>query len=228
LFEYKSSHDVSRKGDLSKLMGYLGLYCEQQKIGIEQIKLNITLWYIIVTRPSYFTKLIQNKIFIKTATKSLYRLNLPFPCSYYLMIINELDISEENLPLLLLSSGETLKKTVRLIAQKNIKLSPKLEKYLCFMYFINYEEVHNMTELQSILPKKIQKNIKLAIEDIGLKEVINLIGLKEVIKVAGLEEVIKVAGLEEVIKIAGLEEVIKVAGLEEVEKILHKLKRQEK
>ncbi|MHA1385214.1 MAG: hypothetical protein ACTSR3_15800, partial [Candidatus Helarchaeota archaeon] len=37
LFEYKSSHDVSRKGDLSKLMGYLGLYCEQQKIGIEQI-----------------------------------------------------------------------------------------------------------------------------------------------------------------------------------------------
>ena len=59
------------------------------------------------------------------------------------------------------------------------------------MYYINYEEVHLMTDMQSILPESIQKNIKLAIKDIGLKEVIHIIGLEEVIKAVGLEEVEK-------------------------------------
>jgi len=60
------------------------------------------------------------------------------------------------------------------------------------MYYMNYEKVHLVTEMQSILPKKVQKHIKLAIEDIGLKEVNNIIGLKKVIKTVGLEEIKKI------------------------------------
>ncbi|MHA1267493.1 MAG: hypothetical protein ACTSRS_19820 [Candidatus Helarchaeota archaeon] len=207
LFEYKSSHDKPKKHDLSKLIGYLGLYCDHHTIGIDQIQSSFSLWYVSVKRPKFVRELLKNHYIKITATKGLYQLNVPFPCPYHIMIINELDITIDNIPLLLLSSGETLKTTINFIAQKK----------------------------QSILPKNIQKNIKLAIEDIGLKEVIHIIGLEEVIKAVGLEEVIKAVGLEEVIKAVGLEEVIKAVGLEEVikavgleevEKVLKKLKGQ--
>jgi len=119
----------------------------------------------------------------------------------------ELDISEENLPLLLLSSGETLRNTIRMILQKGGITESMLEKYLSLAYLINYKDVCEMTEIQNALPESVKKNIKHAIKDIGIKEVIHLIGLGEVIKEVGLEEVIKIAEPEE------------------VEKILHKLKK---
>ncbi|MHA1324777.1 MAG: hypothetical protein ACTSRL_18450, partial [Candidatus Helarchaeota archaeon] len=176
LFEYKSSHDKPKKHDLSKLIGYLGLYCDHHTIGIDQIQSSFSLWYVSVKRPKFVRELLKNHYIKITATKGLYQLNVPFPCPYHIMIINELDITIDNIPLLLLSSGETLKTTINFIAQKKIMLNPKLEKFLSLMYYLNYEEVHQMTEMQSILPKNIQKNIKLAIEDIGLKEVIHIIG----------------------------------------------------
>ena len=40
-----------------------------------------------------------------------------------------------------------------------------------------------MTELQSLLPDSINENIKLAIMDVGLKEVIKAIGIEEVEKI---------------------------------------------
>jgi len=55
-----------------------------------------------------------------------------------------------------------------------------------------------MVELQGLLPEDVQTNIKHAIEDIGLANVIKAVGLDEVIKAAGLDEVIKAAGLDAV------------------------------
>ncbi|MHA1381820.1 MAG: hypothetical protein ACTSRG_25905, partial [Candidatus Helarchaeota archaeon] len=138
LFEYKSSYDAPKKNDLPKLIGYLGLYCDQHKIGIDRLLPDVTLWYISVNSLKFLKKLVTNNHIIATENKALYELNIPFPCPYYIMIINELEIIEENVPLLLLSSGDTLKNTIRLIARKNITLDPKLEKYLCLMYYMNY------------------------------------------------------------------------------------------
>ena len=46
-----------------------------------------------------------------------------------------------------------------------------------------------MVELQGLLPEDVQTNIKHAIEDIGLANVIKAVGLDEVIKAAGLDAV---------------------------------------
>jgi len=219
LFEYKSSHDAPKKQDLSKLVGYLGLYCDQHGIGIEEMRSKMAIWYISAKWPSFFDKLLKDNIISKTDTHGLYQLNFPFFCSYYLMVINELDVIEENLPLLLLSSDDTLKNTIRLIAPKRIKPGSTLEKYLSSAILKNYEEVHTMTELQSLLPEHVKRNIKLAIEDIGLKEVIQLIGV---------EEVLKAMRPEEVLKAMGPEEVVKMLGIKKTEQILKKLKAKSK
>ena len=105
------------------------------------------------------------------------------------------------------------------MAPKKIELDSKLEKYLTSAILKNYEEVHTITELQSFLPEHVKRNIKLAIEDIGLKEVIHLIGP---------EEVLKAMGPEEVLKAIGPEEVVKMLGIEKTEKILKKLKAKSK
>ena len=183
LFEYKSSHDIPKQQDLSKLIGYLGLYCDQHKIGIDQIPRDFTLWYISAKIPKFFDNLLQSDKIIKTTTKALYRLNLPFLCPYYLIALNELEIIEENLPLLLLTSGKTLKNTIKLIARRKMVLDSKLKKYLSLMYFYNYKEVEHMTEIKSLLPKSLQENIKLAMEEFGEEEVIKIIGIEKVEKI---------------------------------------------
>ncbi len=215
LIEYKSSHDLPKRQDLAKLLGYLGLYCDQHKHGLKTIINQFTLWYISALRPSFFDSLIKESVITSTSSPGLYQVQVPFPCPYFLLIIDELNISEENIPLLLLSSGETLRETIRLIARKGRLREKSLEKYLNFAYIINYKDVSDMTELQSVLPESIRESIKLAIHDIGIKEVIDLIGI---------EEVAKVVDLKELIKVVDLKELIKAIGVEKIEKLLKDLK----
>ncbi|MHA1652174.1 MAG: hypothetical protein ACTSYB_18485 [Candidatus Helarchaeota archaeon] len=112
LIEYKSSHDIPKKQDLAKLIGYLGLYCDQHRQGVREIITQFTLWYITANRPPFFDALLEELILTETDVRGLYQLRVPFLCPYFLLVINELDISEENLPLLLLSSGKTLRNTI--------------------------------------------------------------------------------------------------------------------
>jgi len=219
LFEYKSSHDLPKKQDLAKLMGYLGLYCDQHEVGLDEIPAKFSLWYIAAKRPAFLDELLQAQIIIETDTPGLYQLQVPFLCPYFVLIINELAIIEENLPLLLLSSGEPLKNTIRMMVRRKLVQDSPLEKYLRLAYFINYEVLGKMTEMERLLPESVRRSIKLAIQDVGLREVIEDIGLDEVIKTIGPDEVIKTIGLDEVIK---------TIGLDAVEKALRKLKQKHK
>ncbi|MHA1265881.1 MAG: hypothetical protein ACTSRS_11685 [Candidatus Helarchaeota archaeon] len=171
LIEYKSSHDIPKNQDLAKLIGYLGLYCNQNKQGIDVISTQFTIWYISAKRPSFINNLLEKKIITPKKSPGLYQLQIPFLCPYFLLIINELDISEDNLPLLLLSSGKTLRETIPFIFKKEHFNKSSLKKYLSYVYLLNYKDVSDMTELQSSLPASLKENIKLAIHDIGIKEV---------------------------------------------------------
>ncbi|MHA1265882.1 MAG: hypothetical protein ACTSRS_11690, partial [Candidatus Helarchaeota archaeon] len=51
------------------------------------------------------------------------------------------------------------------------EIKSSLKKYLSYVYLLNYKDVSDMTELQSSLPASLKENIKLAIHDIGIKEV---------------------------------------------------------
>ncbi|MHC1591880.1 MAG: hypothetical protein ACXQS8_07330, partial [Candidatus Helarchaeales archaeon] len=200
LIEYKSSHDAPRHHDLVKLIGYLGLYGDQNKLGIDLIMKKFSLWYVSARRPSFLDSLFKNDFMEILPSRGLYKLKAPLPCPLFILIISELEVSEENIPLLFLSSGKALRETIRFIFREKMNEITGLEKYLSLIYLLNYKDVHDMTEIQSSLPKIVRENIKMAIKDIGIKEVIQLVGLGDVIKEVGLGEVIKEVGLDEVIK----------------------------
>ncbi|MHA1266899.1 MAG: hypothetical protein ACTSRS_16800 [Candidatus Helarchaeota archaeon] len=197
LIEYKSSHDLPKSHDLAKLFGYLGLYCDQKKLGLELIRNRFTLWYISARRPSFLDVLLRESILTSTNSPGLYQVRVPTMCPYFFLVIDELDVCEENIPLLLLSSGETLRATIRLLARRGRLDEKSLTKYLNFTIIINYKDVSDMTELQTRLPASLRENIKLAIQDIGLKEVIHLIGIEEVVRVVDLKELVRVVDLKE-------------------------------
>ncbi len=56
-------------------------------------------------------------------------------------------------------------------------------------YLLNYDELKNMTETEIKWPADVKRNIRHAIEDLGIKEVIDAIGLKEVIDAVGVDKV---------------------------------------
>ena len=189
ILEFKSSHDPPGRDDLAKLVGYVGLYCHHHGIGLEEMTEKITAWYIVTCHPTYFADLMEKHAIKKTSTRGLYQVMLPFLCPFFIIIIDELDITDGNFPLLGFATDETLKDSVIAMDEKRRRnaLSPELEKYLTTICVINYGVLRTMTEMENILPDIFEKNLKLAINDIGLKKAIEILGVKEVIDAIGID-----------------------------------------
>jgi hypothetical protein len=219
IFEFKSSHDSPKKTDLVKIIGYLGLWCQQKQVEITALEQHTTLWYITANQPKFITSLIDSHKFIALSIPGLYSLTIPFPCPFYILIIDELPCTPETAPLLLLGSPNTIQKAM--IALENQHLLPEilLDKYLTLIYLYYYEDVKAMTEIEHLFPPKIKNNIKLAIEEIGIDNVIEAVGL---------EKVINTVGVEKVINAVGVEKVINAVGVEKVEKIIQRIKNKQK
>ncbi|MHA1793415.1 MAG: hypothetical protein ACTSVI_12265, partial [Promethearchaeota archaeon] len=53
ILEYKSNHDVPKRQDIPKMMGYVGLYASQNSKDIINIMSDFTAWYITVKKPKF-------------------------------------------------------------------------------------------------------------------------------------------------------------------------------
>jgi len=243
IIEYKSHHDVMKEEDLSKLVGYVGLYANKNSIGLDGLMKEFTGWYITVKRPPFLQTLKKSKRIKKVKSVSgIYKANVNVPGKLYVLVINELPITKDSLPLLPLSSGETFKQFLQFLIREKIPLDPFLEKYIFLRYYFDHAEVHDMAEIKELLSPRVKNNIRMAVEEIGIKEVVDAVGLKEVVDAVGLKEVVDAVGLKEVVDAfggwgkmidafglkkvideIGLERVIRAAGPEKVKKVLDKL-----
>jgi hypothetical protein len=229
IFEYKSSHDSPRTKDLVKLMGYLGLYAHQCNLILSDLFENVTLWYISVKTPLFFNDCLKNRVFQPTATSGLFEIKIPFPCHYYLVVVDQLEVVFDNLPLLLLSTGIQYKNTLQLLKQTDLRSDPLVQKYLTLNYYINYREVTQMEGVAELLPDDIKTNIRMAIEHIGIQKMIDAVGIKEVVDQIGIKEVVDQIGIKEVVDQIGIKEVLKELlkshSKSEIEELLNKMEK---
>jgi hypothetical protein len=188
LLEYKSSRDKALVGDLSKLLGYVGLYCEQNGIDLLAIPTRVTAWYIVACRPPILDRMVAAKIAVVEGTAGLYDVKGGFPCPCRIVAIDELDVNDDNIPLLLLGSEATIKKAIRYLAKASERLRSAVQTYINLIYLFYHDEVKDMTEMNEILPADVRRNMKHAIEDLGLEEMINEIGIDKVIDAVGIEK----------------------------------------
>ncbi|MFX0098956.1 MAG: hypothetical protein ACFFCS_05200 [Candidatus Hodarchaeota archaeon] len=182
IFEYKSSHDNPKKNDLSKLVGYVGLYCNNNTISIDEMRRDITAWYVTAKHPRFIDELVGNDTIGRTGIPGLYSLSIPSLFPYYILVIDDLEIKAEFFPLLLLAPDKKLRKAFVEMARDKEHLGPELEKYLRTFYLVKYEYVKNMTEIQDLLPEEVKKNIRMFVEDVGIDNFIETIGLEKLEK----------------------------------------------
>ncbi len=108
-------------------------------------------------------------------------------------------MSAGSLPWMLLASGKNIRNVVRAVKMNARLRNPLVLKYLRMACVLNYKEVHDMSELNELIPDWMKENIKLMVKDLGVRAVIDEIGAKAVIDEIGIDEVIKSVGIDELL-----------------------------
>ncbi len=198
LFEYKSEADKASKESLSKLLGYVGLYCDQHGIGIDEARDRVTAWYISARHPGFLDGLVARKIATVTRDAGIYEILFGFPCPCRIVVCDELDVKDDNIPLLALGSVGTVRRAIEQLARAGPEMRRAMGSIKGLIFSIYYDEVKDMTEMKEFTHADIRRNIKHAIEEIGIEEAINDIGIKRVVDAVGVEKVIGAVGVEKV------------------------------
>ncbi len=196
LFEYKSSRDHPKATDLSKLLGYVGLHAEQHDICIDAMASSLTAWYVTAKRPAFLDGLVAHGTAASTGEPGVYDIVGRFPCPCRVVVCDEVTVNEENVPLLVLGSIDTIKAGIRHIAGSTRELRHAMERIITTIYLYYHDEVKGMTEMNEILPADIRRNVKHAIEDLGLDSIIEEIGIDKVIDSVGIDKVIDSVGID--------------------------------
>ncbi len=204
LLEFKSARDKVPPHALHKLAGYVGLYCFQERVPFERAARDITAWFVTAARPGFLGTLLETRL-ASAEVQGIYRVVFGNPC--YVVVINEIPCVEANYPLLLLASGTQLRDALRLLTRGMLARDPSIQKYMYESYLLNYDELKSMTETEIKWPADVKRNVRHAIEDLGINEVIDAIGLKDVINAVGLEKVVDAVGLEKVINAIGVDKI---------------------
>jgi hypothetical protein len=205
LFEYKSEVDKVNKENLSKLLGYVGLYGDQHGIGIHEMRVRVTAWYISAKRPGFLDELLASKIAIMTSDAGVYEVVVGFPCPCRVVVCDELDEIDDNIPLLFFGSVPTIKNAISRLAHAGPVLRQAMSNVKCMIYLFYRDEVKDMVEMKEISIADIRRNIIHTIEDLGIEETINEIGIEKVIGAVGVDKVIDAVGVDKVIDAVGIE-----------------------
>ncbi|NMC04613.1 MAG: hypothetical protein GYA24_05340 [Candidatus Lokiarchaeota archaeon] len=198
ILEYKSGSDKRRKENLSKLLGYVGLYCDQRDIGIDEMHARLTAWYITAKRPRFLDDLIRSKTVTPADEPGIYDVKVSFPCPTRVVVCDEVAVNDNKIPLLVLGSEETIKTAIRHLARASPELRHDMETIISLIYLFYHDDVKDMTEMNDLLPPKVRESMKHAIEAVGLEEMIEEIGIDKVIEAAGIDKVIEAAGIDKV------------------------------
>jgi len=220
LLEYKSEADKATKESLSKLLGYVGLYCNQHGIGIGEARERVTAWYFSAKRPDFMDGLLAAKIAATTSDAGVYEVVAGFPCPCRVVICDELDVNDANIPLLVLGSVGTVKKAIVQLARAGLEMRRIMGSIKSLIYYFYYDEVKDMTEMKEFTPADIRRNVKHAIEDIGIEEAITDLGIKRVIDAVGVDKVIDAVGVDKMVDAVGVDKVIDAVGVEKLKEAI--------
>nr|MDO8117379.1 hypothetical protein [Candidatus Sigynarchaeota archaeon] len=180
LLEYKSERENVGGEALAKLLGYVGLYCDQHGIGIHEIQSRVTATFITARRLEFLDTILASKHAAPTRDPGVYEMKTGFPCPCRVIVRDELVVNDGNIPLLLLGSVSTIRKGISQLARAGAELRHDMETIITTIFLSYYDKVKDMTEMNEILPADVRQSMKHAIEDLGLEEMIEEIGIEKV------------------------------------------------
>ena len=203
--EFKSTRDVYRSNDIVKVIGYAAFYSYNQKYTLIDFNSKVMMWLVVAKTTKELKNLIKEGWLIPENFNGIYKLKILN--NYRIMLIEELDIEQDNLPFLISGPKKTIKKLLNYYSNKKIKFDENIIKYLTYRYLIDHGEFKDMPNLEQVFKVDVKKSIREAIKDLGIKFVIEAVGLKEVIEAVGLKEVIDAVGTKKLLEIIGENEI---------------------
>ncbi len=205
VIEFKSIADKPTKTVFAKGLGYVADLLENKNAEFDGI-LNSSFCLITVNTPSFLKKTIDNHfemikpgIYVNSKT-----------IKYIIVSVNELEIDEENMPLLVFASGEKIEEVIKRVAKSDDKT------YLWLLHILHRDEVVKITESMGVVVDPYADSIRKAMYDIGIDRLIEIVGLEEIINQVGIDEVIDEIGIKRVIDEVGISKVIDEIGIKRV------------
>nr|MDO8084063.1 hypothetical protein [Candidatus Sigynarchaeum springense] len=135
LLEYKSERENVGGEALAKLLGYIGLYCDQHGIGIHEIQSHVTATFLSARRPEFLDTILASKHVVPTRDPGVYDVIVGFPCSCRVIVGDELVVNDGNIPLLLLGSVSTIRKGIAQLARARAELRHDMETIIPRFFF---------------------------------------------------------------------------------------------
>ncbi len=203
--EFKSVVDKPTKTIFAKGLGYIVDLLENKNVEFEDM-FDSSFCLITVNVPKFLRDILEKHF--EKAQSGIYLYDKKI--SFIVVLINELEIKKENMPLLVFASGEKIEEVIKRVAKSDDKT------YLSLLHILHRDEVVKITESMGVVIDPYADSIRKAMYDIGIDRVIQIVGLEEIINQVGLEEVIDEIGLKRVIDEIGLKRVIDEIGLKRV------------
>ena len=210
ILEFKSHRDNYAIKDLTKLLGYGAFFCENKGLGPEDMNAQVALWFITTLMNPELKDFLQHTIVRATEFRGIYQMD--WSHLFYIVVINELDITEQTSLFLINSSGGKFSAYLRAITQKQISFPPRLHRYLRSKLLLDYRSVDNLTEVSEFFALDVKENIRAAVNDIGLEKVLEAVGIEKTIEALGIDKVIASVGIDKVIASMGIDKVLKSIG----------------
>ncbi len=202
--EFKSEVDRLSKTVFAKGMGYIADLLENKQVEFPGI-LESTFCLITVNVPEFLRNLLDD--YFTKIKQGIYQFSSK-TLNYVVVLINELEIIEENKPLLVFASGKKIEEVIMDIIISNDKT------YLWLLRILHRDEVVKITESMGVVVDPYEESIRKGIQDI-----INIVGLEEIINQAGIEEVIDVVGIDKLIDAVGIDKLLEKLGIDLIFKI---------
>ena len=226
LIDYKSYRDKVSSVLLGKLMGYTGIYLNQEHISPKELGTSIYSWLIIGGHMEQKEQIIQDGFF-EEIEKGIYASKAWK--GFYILWIDELPFEESAIPVRIAGSARYFFKFLLYLKEKQIKVTNEEKMFIRRRWYLDYKVIKEMTvngaelrELEDYFSIEVIENVMEAIKDIGIEKFLNAIEPKQVVDTLGPEKVVDTLGPEKVVDTLGPERVVDTLGPEKVVDILKK------
>ncbi|GAB4322408.1 MAG: hypothetical protein Kow0069_27120 [Promethearchaeota archaeon] len=204
LIEFKSARDRLEEHDVFKVLGYLGMYCSNERIPYGTGASEVAFLVVCSKPPRFKGEYERSGILLPLERRGVYGLHFPLDIKF--VVLDELETCQENLVLLLFASGEKLREVMSRLARGELEMEP-LQRYIIDCFLLNYDDVKVVKEMEAIIQADFDRNIRHAIEHFGVERVVEAVGVERVVEAVGVERVVEAVGVEAILRAIGPQKV---------------------
>jgi hypothetical protein len=175
LLEFKSSSDPLTSAEYKRIIAIAYLYLAE--VGIDNLSM-LTVCAVTAGKPLKVLTQLSELVRFSNVSQALYK-SEHFP--FYVLVIPELSIEEQNYPLLLFSKGRKRKMFLKELVRR------RAIEYLRLAYQLYPEDIMEVFSMSKDYPT-LEENIRVIVNDLGLSKILGVVQPREIAQAIPVEQ----------------------------------------